>query len=239
MYYTLPSTEQITSIIATIAQEDTKLKKFDLDGNDLSHVEPEVLARAAVKLEELGLKDTKLRTEQISSILATIAQEDTKLKKLNLEGNDLSHVEPEVLARAAVKLEELDLSYTELRPEQITSIFTTIPQEDTKLKKLNLEGNDLSHVEPEVLATGAVKLEQLGLQDTKLRPDQITSIIITIAQEDIKLKKLNLCGNDLSHVEPEVLSRAAVTLEEWDVSWAELRTEQITSILTQEVETVE
>jgi len=102
---------------------------------DLSHVEPETIARAAVKLEEVNLCYTQLRTEQITSFLTTIAQEDTKLKKLNLWGNNLSDVEPELLTRAAVKLEEVHLGSTQLRTDQITSILTTIALENTKLKK--------------------------------------------------------------------------------------------------------
>jgi len=167
----------------------------NLDANDW-----EAFLQAAVKLEEVDLYYFfKLSLEQITSIITTIAQEDTKLKKLilpvrNLLVQHVEHVEPEALARAVVKLEELDFQTNLLRPEQMTSIVTTIAQEDTKLKKLDLKGKNLSHVDPEALAKAAVKLEELDLQDTQLRAEQITSILTTIALNNTKLKKLNLRG---------------------------------------------
>merc|ERR1719203_633460 len=226
------STEQITSILTCISTDDNKLKKWNLYDNDLSGVEPEALARGLMQLEEVNLSWTKLSTEQITRILTNIAQEDTKLKKLNLDINDLSGVEAEDLARATIQLEEVNLSDTKLRTEQITSILTKNAQEDTKLKKLDLEGNDLSDVEPEALAKAFMQPEEVHLGGTKLGTEQITSILTSIGQEDTSLKKLNLKWNNLSNVEPEALVRAFIKLEEVNLARTKLSTEQITSILT-------
>ena len=51
---------------------------------------------------------------------------------------------------------------------------------------LNLDENDLSSVEPIVLATAVVMLENVELDGTKLNTEQL-SCILTHVQEDINL----------------------------------------------------
>jgi len=209
------TTEQITSILTNIAREDTKLKKLDLCGYNLSGIEPEALARGVVQLEEVNLIHTKLTTEQITSILTNIAREDTKLKKLYLLANNLSGVETEALARGVVQLEEVNLIHTKLTTEQITSIFTNITRVDTKLKKLHMKWIDLSGVEPQALARGVVQLEEVNLTFTELTTEQMTSILTNVAREEAKLKKLFMRENNTFNVEPDVIRRAQNILQEF------------------------
>lgn len=70
---------------------------------------------------------------------------------MNLSENDLSFVESESLTRALMKLEDVDLSESNLGTSQINSLLTTISRKNTKLLKLCLHGNDLSSVAPEAL----------------------------------------------------------------------------------------
>jgi len=94
------STEQMTSILS---RKDTKLEQLWLNGNDLSSVDPAVLARAVNRLEVADLRDTKLSTEQMTSILSHV-QEDAKLKKLWLQGNKAEDIEIGVVTNAREKL---------------------------------------------------------------------------------------------------------------------------------------
>ena len=64
--------------------------------------------------------------------------------------SNLSRVQPELLARAVARLEEVNDSLTNMKEDQLTDIFMDICDRDTPtLEQLNLSGNtNVSIVEP-------------------------------------------------------------------------------------------
>jgi len=147
--------KQVTALFQKMSQ-NCPLKTLNLSLIKLSSVEPELLAIAVNRLEDVNLKFTNLSTEQMTSILSHV-QEDTKLKKLQLGENNLSSVESELLATAVNRLEDVDLRFSELSTEQMTSILSHV-QEHTKLKKLCLRGNKHAYIE-----NGLVRIARDGL----------------------------------------------------------------------------
>ena len=111
----------------------------------------------------LNISSTNLWPEQSQAILTAISEE-YKLTNLDISNNDLSVMEPELIASAVSRVDTLNISSTNLRPEQSQAIFTAI-SEGYKLTNLDFSYNDLSLLEPELLASAVSRV------DTNLRPE--------------------------------------------------------------------
>lgn len=116
------------------------------------------------------------------------------LKSLNLAVNDISTVEPGLFARAVTRLEMVDLAKADITNEQAEELFTAMCH-NSCLKSLNLDEKDLSSVEPIVLATAVVMLENVELDVTNLNTEQLSCILANV-QEGINLKRLSLVKNE-------------------------------------------
>ena len=84
-----------------------------------------------------------LTVEQISAILEAIRY-GSSMKILDLYGNyeDMFAVEPDLMARAIIRLETVNLSFTELTREHISAILRAVYDESVlKLKILDLSQN--------------------------------------------------------------------------------------------------
>merc|ERR1719319_1905262 len=91
----------------------SRLKKLDLGLNNLPNVNPELFARALTKLEDVNLFATHINIAQAQTLFNAMVQ-NCQLKKLDLQFNNLSTVDPVVLAKAVMKLETVDLRCTGL-----------------------------------------------------------------------------------------------------------------------------
>ena len=157
LIYTQPrlSIAQLTQMFTQIADSsdaNLKLTKLDLSSVDLSSVLPIVLAQAAIRLEELDLRNTKLIPVQVTPLFTQIAETingSIKLTKLNLSFVNLSSVPPLLLAQAAIRLQELNLRSTKLSREQLTLLFTQIADSsDANLKLVKFDLYDGLWSEP-------------------------------------------------------------------------------------------
>ena len=135
------TSQQAETILVAVGQ-NTRLKKLDLsDNSSLRWISPSLLARAVTSLEEVRFRRLRLDIEQLAVILAAIGR-DTRIKKLDLNGSSsLEFVEPDLLARAASWLEEMNIGHVTMTKPQIRAIFTAIAG-PTKLKTLMI-GKDL------------------------------------------------------------------------------------------------
>ena len=139
------------------------------------------------------------------ALFHTVVNHLPRLQSLDLSYNNLSSVEPRLFARTVNSLEEVKISLTYMTNVQAQELFTEMSQ-NTQLKKLDLSRNNLSSVDPTVLATGVSRLEYVDLRYTKLSIAQLTCIL-THVQEDTKLKKLFLRENRID-IEPGVIRNA-------------------------------
>ena len=177
-----------------------------------------------------------------NSLLQAASQGRTPLLK-KLSGS-LELASPEILAGAAVKLEELR---AELSSPQLEAIFTRIAgSQDSKLRSLDgwqvsgISGVDVSMVSSAVFAGALSRLESvyLGLY-TRVTAGQLEALftVLTSHQAEAgepKLKELGLmlCGMDFSSVSSELLVRAIQRLEKVEFFYARMTVEQITAVRT-------
>ena len=220
--------QQIASVI-TSASKGSKLKKLNISENDLSGVDPGLLAKAVVNLETLDIGNTKLTQQQAAVIFSGVC-EGSRLNVLNISDNNLSEVEPELLAKTVIKLKKLDIRYTDITKQQASVILTAI-SEGRRLTDLNIGFNDLREVCPELMAKAVTNLEILDVTFTDLTQQQATAIISTISNGS-KLIELHIFGDDLSGVDPKLLANIAIKLEILEVGMSELTQQQTAAIFT-------
>ena len=108
--------------------------------HDLSDLDGDLLAEAVAELEEADLSSTRLTPKQVEAIFAAL-DTSNKLKRLDITMNDLSPVDPEVMARVINKMELVSMLFTRLTKQQITRILEH-SLVSTSLKRLELHGLD-------------------------------------------------------------------------------------------------
>merc|ERR1719319_738619 len=149
-------TPQQVTAICTAMTGNSPLKALGLTDNNLSSVDANILAQAVTQLEEVDLVNTDLTPQQVEAIFAAL-DTSCKMKILKIQNNNLSSVDPDVLARGVNKLKEVDLVDTDLTPQQVEAIFAALDT-SCKMKILKIQNNNLSSVDPDVLARVTNKL---------------------------------------------------------------------------------
>ena len=225
------------------------LRRLELANINVSAVRPELLGRLVERLEDVNLFHTFLTRDQATAIFTAISQ-NSKLKRLNIGNNKLSLIHPALLAEAVSNLEEVSFQQQMLNSHQPTSIFMSLSGEaaltshqigavfavggrGTKLRHLNLAGNNLSSVEPGHLAQVVSRLEDMNLYDTSLTSHQVEAVIQALVRPSSRLKRLNMGCNNLSLVAPRLLAKAVAGLQQATVLTASLTTLQTEAILQQ------
>ena len=124
-------------------------------------------------------------------LIFSISQNVGKLKKLNLQGNDLEDAQS--LPLMATKIESLNISKTELSSRQAEDIFKAIEHSPGALKNLNIDSNDLREVDPQVMAEAVNKLEMVCLSDMpKLTKTQMREILKSALEKGTTLRELSV-----------------------------------------------
>jgi hypothetical protein len=170
-------TPEQTADIFTFISGGSLLKKLNVGRNNLSTLAPDKVAKAIIKLEEVDVHDTQLTRTQVNQLIFAIcSNRNSKLKKLNIRQNDLSTVEPTLLARTVANIQEVDINATSLNELQGKNIFYAI-KGDFKLRKLNIGNNNLSSVEPRLMARTVNKLSSLEIYQADLTERQVGEIL--------------------------------------------------------------
>ena len=150
-----------------------------------------------------------------------MANEDEKeLDTLDLGFADLSTIDANILARAVVKLKNVNLSLTKLSPRQVETVFSVLDKEkNAELHTLGLSRRssvNLSTVDPGVLSRVIMRLKNADLiklakltnyPNTKLSPHQVEKMFALLDKET------NTESNKLRLVDPDVLARLVVRLK--------------------------
>ena len=220
--------QQAAAIFTAVSEESTMIE-LDISDNDLSGVDPELLAKAVNNLTTLYIENTNLTLQQTEAILTAVS-EGSKMIKLNIVENNMSGVDPGLLAKAVANLETLDIGSTELTQQQATAILSGISK-GTKLTKLNISLNNLSGVDSELLAKAVANLETLDIGSTELTEPIISTTILSGVSKGSEVTKLNMSWNNLSGVDRGLLAKAITNLESLDVIVTELITQQAAAIL--------
>ena len=154
------------------------------------------------------------------------------LRSVVLVSCDMSAVLPELLARAVIGLEEVDMKYSRLTTQQVEAVLTAVCEGGSLLKTLNMERTDLSSVDSVLLASAVTSLEQVAFRQTDLTPQQAKDILMTICEGDSQLKTLTIVGANFSLVEEGLLKKAVNSLENVNLLGTKLTQQQIDEILT-------
>ena len=113
---------------------------------DLSSVRPELLTKALSKIEDVRLEDASLTPEQLNALFCSISSDETnKIKRLDLSKNNLSSIEPQLLAQAVSKLKKANLFFTLPKfAEHGVAIMDTLRNTCSRTKHLYMDHVDLS-----------------------------------------------------------------------------------------------
>ena len=163
--------------VASLPQEGSRLRKLSLSENTLSSkVEPELLGRTVARVEEVNLWRTSLSPQQGAALCSALQEPASRVRVLNLSETNLATVRAEELGAAVARLEEVNLDYTRLTSTQARQLWAALAG-PSRLRKLTIQNNCLSSVEPEVLAEAANRLEVLDLHEGSLTWHQVTALL--------------------------------------------------------------
>ena len=190
----------------------TQMKKIYLNEMDLRQLDRGLLARVMARLEDLHLLECDITTDQVQEFFKEMSS-NNNLKSLDISRTDLSPVHLDVLSKALSRLEDVTLCHTFLTTEQAVALFSEMARTSV-MKKFDIKiGWDLSSVNPNVLASALVRLEEVSLSGTSITHDQAVALCREISQNS-QLKKLVLDYIDFSSVDPEVLAAALTNVKE-------------------------
>ena len=191
------------NLIAKSGDEDIKLRKLSTGKSKLSHISPNILAEAVIRLTRIDLKEKRLHPKQVQSIFSKVAIcENLSTRWLDISCNDLSSVPGDVLVKALSRKVYLDLDDTNLTPDQARSIFNEIANcENLSLNSLHISHNNLSSVSRAVLVKAISRLKIVELCGTDLTAKQVKDIFTLVAErKSSNLRIAYLYGNNVKSV---------------------------------------
>jgi len=174
------------------------IKFLDLSFSSLVHVNPELLATLVTQTVEVNLRNTDLTKKQLNVLFLKISQEQTKLERLDLAENNLSGIEPTLLASSLNRLTLARLCYCQLSKIQLEVLLASISQDSSNLKHLSLADNYLTDMDPVLIGQSLVGMKTFNLCGTKLTLYQI-SIVLALILHSTKLEQIYIdihCGLD-------------------------------------------
>jgi len=156
--------------LATFLEEmgrSTKLKQVEMEENNFFFVPPRVVAKAFNNLEYLEFKPNPNNTsEQIVATLERMSQK-TMVVKLKFIFEDLSWLNPGLVARAVVMVEQVDM-LCNLSRAHVRAILGQL-DDKSRLKRLNMGSNDVSKVPKHILENAFDILRKNGGQVVALK----------------------------------------------------------------------
>jgi hypothetical protein len=210
------------------------LRHLTISLTNLSAVEPRTLAATIGRLESVEMREVGLTAEQWTAVLRTIGSGESRLARMDLSNNNLSRVQPAILASALTRLEKVIMISTKLTRQQAGALVNRASFRghfDVKLKQLRMTFNNLSKVDPASLARMASGLEKVDLGWTKIQPDHLDHIFRSLRGEKAELRELGLSGVEVGGVEPRALARGVAGLRVADLNFAHLKPSQLRALL--------
>ena len=183
----LSLTKELLQLLTTHAN----IKLLDFSYSCLGQVEPELLATLVTQAVQVNISGTDLTKKQLKSILLRISQEETFIERLNLSENDLSGIEPTLLASSLPRLLQAGLSFCQLSTAQVELLLGSLSHESSCLKHISLSDNYLKCVDPVLIGQSVVGLKTANLCGTKLSLHQI-SVALALIVHSTSLEEIAL-----------------------------------------------
>ena len=194
-------------------------------GDDIV-VSPEIFASVVVNTKSVKLVLTGIHFQAICREMAEKQDADIMVERMDLTIRDMNGiVDTDRFVSAICKLKELSISSISGKINENENIcqkamFEAINScSDLKLKNLKMESTNLSLIPAETLASAVIKLESADLSHARLTTNQIETLCKSIIEPaSIKLKSLNLCGNNnLRNIEMDTLTAVHTKLVDSDI----------------------
>jgi len=228
------TTGHLEALFTAITEGDVTLKNLDIGDNDCAKPNMDLMASALCKLETAVISLMDLESSEVDTILTAIRDtEGIALKNLDMRDTELTDVQDGLMASAFSKLETVSVLGT--RYWDIGSVLTAIKNGGTKLKSLDLGKQNMQEVDSELFAEAVCKLETACFFASEITPHQMKTLFATF-NEDCRLKNLDLGGNVMESLEPELLASAVTKLERCFLLGTEMTGEQINTLLKQVLE---
>ena len=179
----------------------------------------------------------KLNADKYNALFRQI-NKSSPLKILNVPGNNLSKVNPELFGSAVSKLTSVDLNDTNVSREMLTNLFDKISRvtADTMspLRCLNIaHNNELKHVNPDLMASALCQLETINIKMTSISETHVSRLLETRVSSDTSpLARVNMAGViNLSKVDPDLLATFLTKLKQATIYATKLTPMQLTHTL--------
>ena len=164
------------------------------------------------------------------------------IKILNLEGNSLSSVDPELFGSAVSRVQSANLRGTRLCEHMLVSLFTELAkaEENQHLLELDISYNfRMENVCPHIFSAAVVRLSSVNLKMCRLHPVHITKMLESAVSgngENSQLRDVNLSDNLVCLIDDTQNQNLAVfvsQLRSANFSFCRLRSDQLEAILVQ------
>ena len=196
--------QTIISVLNVICSREGQGMILRLNNKNVSGVDAELLARAVIKLETLEFSNTQLTQQQIVAILTAVS-DGRKMTKLDISFNDMSGIDKKLLAKTVTKMKKLNITDTNLTQQQAEAILTAVSEENV-VSKLYIGFNNLSGVDPGLMAKAFTNLKKLNVNRSELTHRQIVTILTAFC----KGNTIHISMNDLSKVDPGLLASVSI-----------------------------
>ena len=223
---------QLEALFLLLAAKESKMRELDLLDTDLTSLPPRLLGEAFNQLEKVNLSGSKLEGEQLNTMLEMF--DYRTLLDINFDYLDLSKVLDEGLSKLLSCTEKLSLKKCSLSPLQLNTALSCLAASgETKLKKINFHGNNLSSLSGDSLAWLALRLDSLEVSQSGLSETSVSSLLTRITSSPSRLRSLTLAGISLASLSPESVSLLVLSprLERLDLSNCSLSPGQLNSLL--------
>ena len=228
---------------ALLAGQYDQLVRIFITFTDLRPLEA-ALFRVVGRIQVCDLSDCRLTESQLSVIFSTIRDKrDLRLTDLDISGVNISSLDPGLL-QSMVRLNSCNLQSTRPTLQQVSAIFKALqetPDQDLKLKVLNISSVGVSSLRPgpvltqaQALIQSVVRLESLTMRNLL---DSIYTKAIYISMfkailetPELKLRTLDLGWNCFVGVPRQILVGAVARLEKVNLSSTELSPSQLCEI---------
>merc|ERR1712126_349118 len=228
------TTGHLEALFTAITEGDVTLKNLDIGDNNCAKPNMDLMASALCKLETAVISLMDLESSEVDTILTAIRDTDgITLKNLDMRDTELTDVQDGLMASAFSKLETVSVLGT--RYWDIESVLSAVKNGDTKLRSIDLGKQNMQEVDPELFAEAACKLETACFFASEITPQQMKALFVAF-NEDCRLKNLDLGGNVMESLEPELLASAVTKLERCFLLGSEMTGEQINTLLKQVLE---
>ena len=138
----------------------TNLKHINMGRNIYFHIPPAVVAKAFNNLENLELvQNTCIETNHMLAIFDLMVEE-TNVMNLRFDRDDISRLHPEIMARAVMKLNQVDF-YCKMSGSRIRALLSQLSSL-SKIKRLNLGPNDISKIPEHIVDNAGEVLRRNG-----------------------------------------------------------------------------